>query len=108
MRSKGRSTARPHYYGAADGNPLVAWRFAPHNHADQADIGRQSFRFFRPRGLSAAPLGILGNASAFKRLQLWRVNYCEKDSLVGFYSVNSRLWSRSLSDGCAKWSRRND
>ncbi len=33
-------------------------RFAPHNHADQADIGRQSLRLFRPRGLSAAPLGL--------------------------------------------------
>ncbi len=43
--------------GAADCNPLVAWRFAPHNHADQADIGRQSLRLFRPRGLSAAPFG---------------------------------------------------
>lgn len=37
----------------------VAGRFASHNHADQADIiGRQSFRLFRPRGLSAAPLAI--------------------------------------------------
>jgi len=35
---------------------MAAWRFAPHNHADQADIGRQSLRLFRPRGLSAAPL----------------------------------------------------
>ncbi len=49
---------RPHY-GAADSNPLVAWRLAPHNHADQADIGRQSLQLFRPRGLSAAPLGYL-------------------------------------------------
>ena len=35
---------------------VVAWRFAPHNHADQTDIGRQNPRLFRPRGLSAAPL----------------------------------------------------
>ncbi|MCB1779189.1 MAG: hypothetical protein KDJ34_03685 [Candidatus Competibacteraceae bacterium] len=35
---------------------LVARREAPHNHADQADIGCQNLRFFRPRGLSAAPL----------------------------------------------------
>ncbi len=47
--------------GAADCNPLVAWRYAPHNHADQADIGRQSLRLFRPRGLSAAPLGFFEN-----------------------------------------------
>ena len=57
MGSKERSASRPHYYGAADFNLLVAWRFAPHNHADQADIGRQRLRRFRPRGLSAAPLG---------------------------------------------------
>ncbi|MDG4562337.1 MAG: hypothetical protein P9E88_13690 [Candidatus Competibacter sp.] len=37
--------------------PLVAWRFAPHNHADQADIDPQSLRLFHPRGLSATPLG---------------------------------------------------
>jgi len=37
---------------------VVAWREAPHNHADQADISRQSLRLFRPRGLSAAPLDI--------------------------------------------------
>ena len=36
---------------------VVAWRFALHNHADQADIGRQRLRLFRPRDLSAAPLG---------------------------------------------------
>jgi len=36
---------------------MIAWRFAPHNHADQADIGPQSLRLFRPRGLSATPLG---------------------------------------------------
>ena len=35
---------------------LLAWRFAPHNHAEQADIGRQSLRLFRPRGLSATPV----------------------------------------------------
>ncbi len=40
---------------------MIAWRFAPHNHADQADIGRQSLRLFRPCGLSAAPLAVLGN-----------------------------------------------
>jgi hypothetical protein len=28
-------------------HPLVARREAPHNHADQADIGRQSLRLFR-------------------------------------------------------------
>ena len=38
---------------------MAAWRFAPHNHADQADIGRQSLRLFRPRGLSAAPLDLM-------------------------------------------------
>ena len=38
---------------------MAAWRFAPHNHADQADIGRQSLRLFRPRGLSAAPLDLI-------------------------------------------------
>jgi len=30
---------------------MVAWRSAPHNHADQADIGRQSLRLFCPHGL---------------------------------------------------------
>jgi len=53
--SSGRAKGAPHY-GAADSNPLVAWRFAPHNHADQADIGRQRLRLFHPRGLSAASL----------------------------------------------------
>ena len=33
-------------------------REGPHNHADEADIGRQSLRLFRPRGLSAAPLAV--------------------------------------------------
>ena len=36
---------------------MVAWRSAPLNHADQADIDRQSLRLFRPRGFSATPLG---------------------------------------------------
>jgi hypothetical protein len=42
---------------------MIAWRFAPHNHADQADIGRQSLRLFRPRGLSAAPLSGINRAT---------------------------------------------
>ncbi len=25
---------------------MITWRFAPHNHADQADIGRQRLRLF--------------------------------------------------------------
>ena len=35
-------------------------RFAPHNHADQADFRRKSLRLSRPRGLSAAPLAATG------------------------------------------------
>ena len=53
-------TLRARDNGAADSNPRVGGRFAPHNNADQADIGRKSLRLFRPRGLSAAPLGISG------------------------------------------------
>ncbi|HPE71803.1 MAG TPA: RNA-directed DNA polymerase [Candidatus Competibacter sp.] len=52
-------TLRARDNDAADSHLRVAWRFAPHNHADQADIGRQSLRLFRPRGLSAAPLGVI-------------------------------------------------
>ncbi len=45
MSSKRRSALRPHYDGAADFNLLVVWRFAPHNHAEKADISRQIFGF---------------------------------------------------------------
>lgn len=37
--------------------PLLARREAPYNHTDETDIGRQSLRLFRHRGLSAALLG---------------------------------------------------
>jgi hypothetical protein len=59
-------TLRARDNGAADEHPRFAQREAPHNHADQADIGRQSLRLFRPRGLSAAPLGI--TIAAFRSL----------------------------------------
>ncbi|MFZ1643087.1 MAG: hypothetical protein WAV07_16985 [Candidatus Contendobacter sp.] len=39
-----------------DEHPLLVWRFAPHNHADQADIGRQSLRLSRPSRLIRRPV----------------------------------------------------
>ena len=36
---------------------MVAWREAPHNHADQADSGRQSLRLSRPSRLIRRPVG---------------------------------------------------
>ncbi len=36
----------------------VAWREAPHNHADEPDFARPKLRFVRARRLSAAPLGV--------------------------------------------------
>ena len=37
-------------------DPLLAWRFAPHNHADQADSGRKSLRLSRPSRLIRRPV----------------------------------------------------
>ena len=39
----------------------VAWREAPHNHADQPDFARPKLRFVRARRLSAAPLCVMTN-----------------------------------------------
>ena len=58
-------------HGAADKHSQVMRRFAPHNHADQADTGRKNCGFLAFLGLSAAPLGAttLGVTSNF--LNLW-------------------------------------
>ena len=80
-------------YGAADGNPLVAWRSAPHNHADQADIGRQSLRLFRPRGLSAAPLYAKSEYKMWAdTLTLDEVNFTKK----AIQSLESTDWGASV------------
>ena len=68
---------------------MIAWRFAPHNHADQADIGRQSLRLFRPRGLSAAPLGIKLNTMKVPKVV---VELDVDDKNIG------ALWARSQFD----------
>ena len=60
---------------------MVAWRSAPHNHADQADFGRQRLRRFRPRGLSAAPLGLPSELS---------INTMN-DNAELFRAINSRV-----------------
>ncbi len=60
---------------------MIAWRFAPHNHADQVDIGRQSLRLFRPRGLSAAPLGEY--ESRMKNLEKARAALAHYESRFG-------------------------
>lgn len=44
QRGHSAGALRPHY-GAADTNPRGCLALLPHNHADQADIGRQNFGF---------------------------------------------------------------
>ena len=44
--------------------------------ADQADIGRQSLRLIHPRGLSAAPLGVI-----MRLEEIFEKNYAPKVSV---------------------------
>ena len=68
MRAVVADASRPRQRGGGY-DPLLARREAPHNHADQADFGRQSLRLFRPRGLSAAPLSTIhAEPGTFKML----------------------------------------
>lgn len=63
--------------GAADTHPQVAWCSAPHNHAYQADIGRQSLRLIR---CLANPLqGILMQPCADKTPLDWPDNWGDID-----------------------------
>ncbi|MCP5159584.1 MAG: hypothetical protein H6974_04965 [Gammaproteobacteria bacterium] len=57
---------------------MVAWRFAPHNHADQPDITRPKLHFVRARRLSATPL----DAPTIERMELFmRIKFNEKNHI---------------------------